>query len=103
MRQPAQTIQRKQFVFMDGGTTNLVAARIIPERFSTTVATQYPAIAGSLSAILDLEPEAGADDDYAEVVALRKSGGLVRHRGTERMEKHFRSGWTGHPSRWPIR
>ena len=65
---------------MDGGTTNLVAARIIPERLSTTVATKYPAIADSLSAILDLEPETGADDDYAEVgrePALRKLGGLV--------------------------
>ena len=68
---------------MDGGTTNLVAARIIPERLSTTVATQYPAIAGSLSAILDLEPETGADDDYAKVgrePALRKLGGLVTGR-----------------------
>ena len=35
---------------------------------------------GSLSAILDLEPETGADDDYAEVgwkLASRQLGGLV--------------------------
>jgi hypothetical protein len=38
MRQPGKTIQRKQFVFIDGGTTNLAAARIIPERLSTRTA-----------------------------------------------------------------
>ena len=34
----------KQFVFIDGGTTNLGAAGIIPERLSATTTTQYPAM-----------------------------------------------------------
>src|ERR1700739_2686847 len=49
MRQPAKEIKKKQFVFNNGGTTNLAAARIIPERLSTTVASQYPAIAATLA------------------------------------------------------
>jgi len=54
MRQPAKTIQRKQFVFINGGTTNLAAARIIHERLSTTVAIQYPAIAAALATRQDI-------------------------------------------------
>jgi len=54
MRQLAKTIQRKLFVFIDGGTTNLAAARIIPERLSTTVATQYPAITAALATRQDI-------------------------------------------------
>jgi DeoR/GlpR family transcriptional regulator of sugar metabolism len=54
MRRPAKAIQRKQFVFIDGGTTNLAATRIIPERLSTTVATQYPAIAAALALLREL-------------------------------------------------
>ena len=54
MRQPAKAIQRKQFVFIDGGTTNLAAARIIPERLSNTVATQYSAIAAALAPLRKL-------------------------------------------------
>jgi DeoR/GlpR family transcriptional regulator of sugar metabolism len=54
MREPAKAIQRKQFVFIDGGTTNLAAARIIPERLSNTVATQYSGIAAELAPLRKL-------------------------------------------------
>jgi DeoR/GlpR family transcriptional regulator of sugar metabolism len=54
MRQPAKTIQRKQFVFTDGGTTDLAAVRIIPERLSTIVATQYPDIAAGFATRQDI-------------------------------------------------
>src|SRR5262245_12431303 len=46
---PEKTIR-----FIDGGTTNLVAAGVIPERLSTTVATQYPAITAALATRQDI-------------------------------------------------
>jgi DeoR/GlpR family transcriptional regulator of sugar metabolism len=50
----AQAIKRKQFVFIDGGTTNLAAARMIPREFGVTVATQDPAIAAVLAMRTDV-------------------------------------------------
>src|SRR5580698_7021983 len=45
----AELVTKKQFVFIDGGTTNLAAARVIPKNFDLTVATQDPAIAAVLA------------------------------------------------------
>jgi DeoR/GlpR family transcriptional regulator of sugar metabolism len=45
----AELVTKGQFVFIDGGTTNLAAARMIPKNFSLTVATQDPAIAAVLA------------------------------------------------------
>jgi DeoR/GlpR family transcriptional regulator of sugar metabolism len=45
----AALVTKGQFVFIDGGTTNLAAARMIPKRFGLTVATQDPAIAAVLA------------------------------------------------------
>jgi DeoR/GlpR family transcriptional regulator of sugar metabolism len=50
----AKTMHRKQFVFIDGGTTNLAAARMIPESYELTVATQDPAIAAVLATREDI-------------------------------------------------
>jgi DeoR/GlpR family transcriptional regulator of sugar metabolism len=50
----AGLIARDQFVFIDGGTTNLAAARMIPEGLSLTVATQDPAIAATLATRPDI-------------------------------------------------
>src|ERR1700733_16026468 len=43
----AELVTKKQFVFIDGGTTNLAAARMIPKNFDLTVTTQDPAMATS--------------------------------------------------------
>ena len=45
----AELVTKGQFVFIDGGTTNLAAARMIPKNFDLTVATQDPAIAAVLA------------------------------------------------------
>src|SRR6202000_3067593 len=45
----AGLVTKGQFVFIDGGTTNLAAARMIPKHFGLTVATQDPAIAAVLA------------------------------------------------------
>src|ERR1700727_2665122 len=45
----ADLVTKGQFVFIDGGTTNLAAARMIPRNFALTVATQDPAIAAVLA------------------------------------------------------
>jgi DeoR/GlpR family transcriptional regulator of sugar metabolism len=45
----AGVVTKGQFVFIDGGTTNLAAARTIPKNFGLTVATQDPAIAAVLA------------------------------------------------------
>jgi DeoR/GlpR family transcriptional regulator of sugar metabolism len=45
----AELVTKRQFVFIDGGTTNLAAARMIPKNFDLTVATQDPAIAAVLA------------------------------------------------------
>jgi DeoR/GlpR family transcriptional regulator of sugar metabolism len=45
----AELVTKGQFVFIDGGTTNLAAARMIPKHFGLTVATQDPAIAAVLA------------------------------------------------------
>ena len=45
----AKTLGKKQFVFIDGGTTNLAAARMIPENLGLTVATHDPSIAAALA------------------------------------------------------
>jgi hypothetical protein len=50
---PEKTIR-----FIDGGTTNLSPAGILPERLSTTVATQYPAMpAAKLSLQARMTPQ----------------------------------------------
>lgn len=45
----ADLVSKGQFVFIDGGTTNLAAARMLPKNLALTVATQDPAIAAVLS------------------------------------------------------
>jgi DeoR/GlpR family transcriptional regulator of sugar metabolism len=45
----AELVTKGQFVYIDGGTTNLAAARMIPKDFGLTVATQDPAIAALLA------------------------------------------------------
>jgi DeoR/GlpR family transcriptional regulator of sugar metabolism len=45
----AELVTKGQFVFIDGGTTNLAAACMIPKHFGLTVATQDPAIAAVLA------------------------------------------------------
>jgi DeoR/GlpR family transcriptional regulator of sugar metabolism len=43
----AELVTKRQFVFIDCGTTNLAAARMIPKNFDLTVTTQDPAMATS--------------------------------------------------------
>jgi DeoR/GlpR family transcriptional regulator of sugar metabolism len=50
----AEIVTKGQFVFIDGGTTNLAAARMIPKNFDLTVATQDPAIAAVLATREDI-------------------------------------------------
>jgi DeoR/GlpR family transcriptional regulator of sugar metabolism len=50
----ADLVTRGQFVYIDGGTTNLAAARMIPKDFALTVATQDPAIAAVLATREDI-------------------------------------------------
>lgn len=50
----ASVIKERQFVYIDGGTTNLTAARLIPENFKVTVATQDPAIGAVLATREDI-------------------------------------------------
>lgn len=50
----AELITEEQFVFIDGGTTNLAAARMIPENLKLTIATQDPAIAAVLATRQDI-------------------------------------------------
>jgi DeoR/GlpR family transcriptional regulator of sugar metabolism len=50
----AELVTKGQFVFIDGGTTNLAAARMIPKNFGLTVATQDPAIAAVLATRQDV-------------------------------------------------
>ena len=50
----AALIKERQFVYIDGGTTNLAVARMIPEKLEITVATQDPAIGAVLATRQDL-------------------------------------------------
>jgi DeoR/GlpR family transcriptional regulator of sugar metabolism len=50
----ASLIGERQFVYIDGGTTNLAAARRIPENLEITVATQDPAIGAALATRQDI-------------------------------------------------
>jgi DeoR/GlpR family transcriptional regulator of sugar metabolism len=50
----ATLVGRGQFVYIDGGTTNLAAARMIPENLDITVATQDPAIGAVLATRQDV-------------------------------------------------
>src|ERR1700744_156292 len=50
----APLIGKEQFVYIDGGTTNLAAARMIPQNLGITVATQDPAIGAVLATRQDL-------------------------------------------------
>jgi DeoR/GlpR family transcriptional regulator of sugar metabolism len=50
----AGVIQRRQFVYIDGGSTNLAAARMIPKNLDLTVATQDPAIGAVLATRQDV-------------------------------------------------
>ena len=50
----AELITSEQFVFIDGGTTNLAAARMLPTGLNLTVATQDPAIAAVLATRQDI-------------------------------------------------
>jgi len=43
----AELVTKRQFVFIDGGTTNLAGARMIPKNFDLTVTTQDPVMATS--------------------------------------------------------
>jgi DeoR/GlpR family transcriptional regulator of sugar metabolism len=49
-----ELVTKGQFVFIDGGTTNLAAARMIPKNLDLTVATQDPAIAAVLATRQDV-------------------------------------------------
>jgi DeoR/GlpR family transcriptional regulator of sugar metabolism len=50
----AALIKERQFVYIDGGTTNLAVARMIPEKLEITVATQDPAIGAVLATRQDV-------------------------------------------------